>query len=189
MVQTRERCETDSGIEIKPSTSNVDGCLPAAAVTRFAANPHHAELPLVASYDKAPSRIHPAGGRRKLPPAPANPRNARVGKSRSRRESPPIPAQPGSAKTGLSRRRSRVRVPSLPSRFSRDFASPAVELERRRPRNVSAVSANLGLDGLVDVVVDRAETVLEQPGPRLVALRLAERARVVARPHGERVPG
>jgi hypothetical protein len=49
-----------------------------------------------------------------LPLAPANPRNASIGKPRSRREFPPIPAQPGSAMTGLSRRRSRVRVPSLP---------------------------------------------------------------------------
>jgi hypothetical protein len=40
------------------------------------------------------------------------------------RESPPIPAQAGSAKTGLSRRRSRVRVPSLPS-HSRDCGSLA----------------------------------------------------------------
>jgi hypothetical protein len=42
--------------------------------------------------------------RRKLPPTPANPRNARVGKTCSRRESPPIPAQPASATTGLAPR-------------------------------------------------------------------------------------
>ena len=64
--------------------------------------------------DNAASRAHPAGGRRKSPPTPANPRNASVEKARSQRESPPIPAHPGITKTGLSRRRSRVRVPSLP---------------------------------------------------------------------------
>ena len=61
------------------------------------------------------SRPHPARDRRKLPARPGNPRNARLGKARSRRQSPPIPAPPGSTMTGLSRRRSRVRVPSLPS--------------------------------------------------------------------------
>jgi hypothetical protein len=60
------------------------------------------------------SRAPPARGRRKLPPAPANPRNAKVRKPRLRRESPPIPAQAGGAMTGLLRRRSRVRVSSLP---------------------------------------------------------------------------
>jgi hypothetical protein len=63
----------------------------------------------------SPSRVNPAGGSRRSPPAPANPRNAEGGRPCSRRESPPIPAQPASAMTGLSRRRSRVRVPSLPS--------------------------------------------------------------------------
>ncbi len=74
----------------------------------------------------ASSRAHPARGRRKLPPAPANPRNIRGGKPRSRRESPPIPAQAASAKTGLSHRRSRVRVPSLPSRLLRCKSAPSV---------------------------------------------------------------
>ena len=58
----------------------------------------------------------PAGGCRKLPRAPGNPRRPPHEKPRSRRESPPIPAYPVSAMTGLSRRRSRVRVPSLPSK-------------------------------------------------------------------------
>jgi hypothetical protein len=62
------------------------------------------------------SRADPAGGSRKLPQVPANPRNGSAGKPCTRRKSPPIPAQAGSAMTGLSRRRSRVRVPSLPSR-------------------------------------------------------------------------
>jgi len=62
------------------------------------------------------SRADPAGGSRKLPQVPANPRNGSAGKPCTRRKSPPIPAQAGSAMTGLSRRRSRVRVPSLPPR-------------------------------------------------------------------------
>jgi hypothetical protein len=65
--------------------------------------------------DNAASRADPARRRRKLPPAPANSRKTRAGKPWPRREFPPIPAQAGSAKTDLSRRRSRVRVPSLPS--------------------------------------------------------------------------
>jgi hypothetical protein len=62
------------------------------------------------------SRAHPTRACPKAPPAPANPRNHRGGKPCDSREFPPIPAQPGSAMTGLSRRRSRVRVPSLPSK-------------------------------------------------------------------------
>jgi hypothetical protein len=60
----------------------------------------------------------PRSSRRRSPEAPARSRESPQGQRRktcSRRESPPIPAQPGSAMTGLSRRRSRVRVPSLPS--------------------------------------------------------------------------
>src|SRR6266702_1973998 len=76
--------------------------------------PRTAQLSLVVSEDNHTSRAHPAGGRRKPPPTPANPRNASVEKARSQGESPPIPAQAGCAMTGLSRRRSRVRVPSLP---------------------------------------------------------------------------
>src|SRR5437879_3903625 len=68
--------------------------------------------------DNTASRTDPAGGRRKLPPAPGNPRQREVGMPCSRAESPPISAQPASTKTGLSRRRSRVRVPSLPPRKS-----------------------------------------------------------------------
>src|SRR5579884_2594439 len=71
-------------------------------------------IPPVRYPGNRPSRTDPARGSRKLPQAPANPRNTTVGKPCSRRESPPIPAQPGSHMTGLSRRRSRVRVPSLP---------------------------------------------------------------------------
>jgi hypothetical protein len=70
--------------------------------------------PVVDRFGNYSSRIDPAGGSRKPPPAPANPRNDRSGTACSRLESPPIPAQPGSAMTGLPRRRSRVRVPSLP---------------------------------------------------------------------------
>jgi hypothetical protein len=61
------------------------------------------------------SRAHPAQGRRKLPLRPANPRKPTGGKPCSSGKSPGIPAHPGTTKTGLSRRRSRVRVPSLPS--------------------------------------------------------------------------
>jgi hypothetical protein len=61
------------------------------------------------------SRTHPAGGRRELPPVPGDPRKQPRETPCSRRESPLIPAQPGTTMTGLSRRRSRVRVPSLPS--------------------------------------------------------------------------
>jgi hypothetical protein len=60
----------------------------------------------------------PRSSRRRCSEAPAQPRESPQRSSQracSRRESPPIPAQPGSAMTGLSRRRSRVRVPSLPS--------------------------------------------------------------------------
>jgi hypothetical protein len=52
------------------------------------------------------------GDCRLLPVIPASAR----GKPCSCPESPLTPAYPGSTKTGLSRRRSRVRVPSLPSR-------------------------------------------------------------------------
>ena len=58
---------------------------------------------------------HPARGRRTLPAVVGDPRKQRREKPCSRRESPPIPAQPGETMTGLSRRRSRIRVPSLPS--------------------------------------------------------------------------
>ena len=77
--------------------------------------PRPVQLRLVFSYGNDASRTFPAGGRRNLPPIPANPRNARVERPCSRRKFPPIPAQPGSTMTGLSRRSSRVRVPSLPS--------------------------------------------------------------------------
>jgi hypothetical protein len=60
------------------------------------------------------SRVHPAGGRRKPPLTPANPRKPPSENACSRSKSPRTAAQPGSTKTGLSRRRSRVRVPSLP---------------------------------------------------------------------------
>jgi hypothetical protein len=76
--------------------------------------PHPVDIPQFAAQATSLSRAHPAGGSRRSPPIPANPRNAEVGKPCSRRESPPIPAQAGSAMTGLSRRRSRVRVSSLP---------------------------------------------------------------------------
>jgi hypothetical protein len=75
---------------------------------------HPAYIPRVFFRDNYPSRTCPAGGRRKLPLAPDDPRNGSVGKTCYRRKSPPAPAQPGTTKTGLSRRRSRVRVPSLP---------------------------------------------------------------------------
>jgi len=65
--------------------------------------------------DNEASRADPARGHRKPSPTAGDSRNLRVGKPCSRRESTPIPAQPRSGKTGLSRRRSRVRVPSLPS--------------------------------------------------------------------------
>jgi hypothetical protein len=63
-------------------------------------------------------RSIPRSSRRRSPEAPDRARqfrNTRSGKPWSRGESPAIPAQAGSATTGLSRRRSRVRVPSLPS--------------------------------------------------------------------------
>ena len=75
---------------------------------------HTTSIPRVANQDNGSYRTYPAGGPRKLPQAPANPRNARVEETLLTEGSPPIPAQSASAKTGLSRRRSRVRVPSLP---------------------------------------------------------------------------
>jgi hypothetical protein len=65
----------------------------------------------------------PAGSSRSAPRIPATPGSESPAHGR---KSPPIPAQPASAKTGLSRRRSRVRVPSLPSTNSvqiGDFSS------------------------------------------------------------------
>ena len=56
--------------------------------------PRTAQLSLVVSKDNHTSRAHPAGGRRKLPPTPANPRKASVEKARSHgdpRLSPLIP--------------------------------------------------------------------------------------------------
>ncbi len=57
------------------------------------------------------------------PSSPANPATTGAEKPCDSREFPPIPAQPGTAMTGLSRRRSRVRVPSLPSLLQRFCAS------------------------------------------------------------------
>jgi hypothetical protein len=76
--------------------------------------PRPVHFPVVYNSGNDASRADPAGGRRKLPLTPANPRNVRGGKACSCRESTQVPAQPGSAMTGLSRRKSRVRVPSLP---------------------------------------------------------------------------
>ena len=78
--------------------------------------PH--SLTLVAYSDNDASRTDPAGGRRKLPPSPANPGKRTDEKACSPGDSPQTPAQPGDTKTGLSRRRSRVRVPSLPLKTS-----------------------------------------------------------------------
>jgi hypothetical protein len=50
------------------------------------------------------SRAYPAGGRRKLPQVPGNPRKPGGEKSCSCGKPPPTPAQPGTTKTGLSRR-------------------------------------------------------------------------------------
>src|SRR4030095_5041095 len=69
----------------------------------------------VSHQGNAASRADPARGRRKLPPAPADPRSAGVGKPCSGWGTRPISAQPGNAMSGLSRRRSRARVPSVPS--------------------------------------------------------------------------
>jgi hypothetical protein len=55
----------------------------------------------------------PAGGRRKPPTPPGNPRKRTREKPCSPRESPASRAQTRRALTGLSRRRSQVRVPSL----------------------------------------------------------------------------
>ena len=99
-------------------------------------SPRH---PAVANSDNDPSRAYPAGGRRKLPQMPGNPRKPAGEKPCSSRKSPPTPAQPGTTKTGLSRRRSRVRVPSLPSqkppgsrRFSRSraYSSPSANARK-----------------------------------------------------------
>jgi hypothetical protein len=110
-----------------------------------------ARIRLVDGEDNAASRAHPAGGRRKLPPRPANPRNAGAGKPCSRRESPRVPAQPGSAMTGLSRRRSRVRVPSLPS-----LEVPANRhLMLSRWRETTPRGPNLGLNVWSEVPANR----------------------------------
>ncbi len=93
----------------RPKLKPADRALLAAAACYLPGVQHS---PLVFSYGNGASRIYPAGGRRKLPPAPANPRNGRVERACSRRESPPIPAQPGSTMTGLSRRRSGQRPPA-----------------------------------------------------------------------------
>ena len=61
------------------------------------------------------SRADPARGSRKPSPTPANPRNARFERPALAGNPRLSPLSPGSAMTGLSRRRSRVRVPSLPS--------------------------------------------------------------------------
>jgi hypothetical protein len=82
--------------------------------------------------DNGASRVHPAGGRRRLRPAPGDPRNHLIGKLCSRRESPPVPAQPASGKAGLSRRRSRVRVPSLPLHLRLHVVLFALRLRRHR---------------------------------------------------------
>ena len=71
--------------------------------------------------------------RRKLPQAPANPRDAGGEKTRARRKSPPIPAYAESAMTGLSRRRSRVRVPSLPLKNILQFGIFCCQHGRSRP--------------------------------------------------------
>jgi hypothetical protein len=89
------------------------------------------------------SRADPAQGSRKRPPPPANPRDGTDRKPCPRRESPQIPAQLGSATTGLSRRRSRVRVPSLPSRKSCNSPCFVVCLgadDRRFPRRPPALT-------------------------------------------------
>ena len=66
--------------------------------------------------DNGASRADPAGETRKLPPNPADPRKPTGTESPAQGGNPRLsPLSPGSAKTGLSRRRSRVRVPSLPS--------------------------------------------------------------------------
>jgi hypothetical protein len=95
------------------------------------------------------SRANPARASPRSPRHVRIPRNASVREPCSRRESPPIPAQPGSAMTDLSRRRSRVRVPSLPSlevpanrhgccpvrRSSRCFGGPNAGADRKIPAN------------------------------------------------------
>ena len=93
---------------------------------------------------RAGQRPIPRSSRRRWPQVLArtrHPRKAGEEKACSRVESPPIPAQTGSAMTGLSPRRSRVRVPSLPSpkarqvgRFFR-FASCPCWHQTRRPGN------------------------------------------------------
>jgi hypothetical protein len=55
---------------------------------RLVSNAGIAQLPLVFSYGNDASRTYPAGDRRKLPRAHANPRNATVKETRSRRQSP-----------------------------------------------------------------------------------------------------
>jgi hypothetical protein len=75
------------------------------------------ERSVVRHSDNDASRADPARASRESPSARESPQP--TGRDAcSRRESPPIPAQAGSAKTGLSGRRSRVRVPSLPSLFA-----------------------------------------------------------------------
>jgi hypothetical protein len=99
----------------QPQLARVDWCFPAPH--RFASprTRHTACIPVVSAETTIASRTNPAGGRRKLPQAPGNPRKTTGEKPCSWGKSPLSPGQPGTAMTGLSRRRSRVRVPSLPS--------------------------------------------------------------------------
>jgi hypothetical protein len=126
----------------------------------------HHQLPLVVSYGRGTSRTYPARGRRKLPPIPGNPRNARVERPCSQLEYPPIPAQPGGAKTGLSRRRSRVRVPSLPSfkhRFSGGLVLAEEEWRERLLRPHRDDAAVVEPDALEDQVEQLASGVWGLP--------------------------
>jgi len=126
---------------VSPQSVQMVGCIPEATRVPYTACSSAAET-------TAASRTHPARGRRTLPAVVGDPRKQRREKPCSRRESPPIPAQPGETMTGLSRRRSRVRVPSLPSLevpANRDVVlSPETRLVDRGQQTGSSRLSDLG---------------------------------------------
>ena len=99
MAKSRARAETSLIPDQLESHRNRPG---ANAAGFFASRTYRG----VARFVNISSRVHPAGGRRKLSPEPGKPRKIMSEMPCSPRRSPRIPAQPGDTKTGLSRRRS-----------------------------------------------------------------------------------
>jgi hypothetical protein len=87
---------------------------------------------------------------------------------------------------GFASRRSPVRSRYAPSPICRGFPQPP---RRTRAARVPEMAAPWQRASGVRGLGDDTEPVLEHPSPRLIALVLAERAHVVARPDLGRVPG